>query len=93
MQEKKPLSEYYPSPKIVVVSLGKHNGIVSYTNFAIGGMLAVLLKEVIEWKTMIRYWTWSRWVNPFYKYAEKKKVEKVTSKSINDDGMILRFEE
>lgn len=66
LMKNRTLTEYIPKERIVVVSLGKYDGIVCWYDYALRGFISCLLKEVIEWKTMLRYWPWSRWWNPFY---------------------------
>jgi len=52
---KKP--EKYTSPlyRPVLISLGKYHGVLVFGNFAFTGPLPALLKEAVEWKTLMRY--------------------------------------
>eukprot|EP01125_Pyxidicula_operculata_P008645 TRINITY_DN2882_c0_g1_i1.p1 TRINITY_DN2882_c0_g1~~TRINITY_DN2882_c0_g1_i1.p1 ORF type:complete len:422 (-),score=46.03 TRINITY_DN2882_c0_g1_i1:246-1511(-) len=43
---------------IKVISLGKYDGIIVWKWIYITGVIPALLKEAIEWKTMVRYWSW-----------------------------------
>jgi NADH dehydrogenase FAD-containing subunit len=47
----------YTSPlaRPVVISLGKYHGVFVFGSFVITGPLPALLKEAIEWKTLVRY--------------------------------------
>ena len=49
------LKPYKSKKRIMVISLGRFNGIFHYKNLAITGLFPGLLKTLIEWKTMIRY--------------------------------------
>lgn len=52
---KKP--EKYTSPlfRPVLISMGKYHGVFVFGNFAVTGPLPALLKEAVEWKTLMRY--------------------------------------
>ncbi len=49
------LKEYKSNPRVMVISLGKWNGILTYKNMAITGVIPGILKTLIESKTMFRY--------------------------------------
>lgn len=70
--EKKPakLISYESKTRIVVISLGLYDGLISFGSFSISGIIPALLKEAIEWKTLIRYWIW----NEKYVPSRKKKI-------------------
>ncbi len=51
----KPLKEYKSNPRVMVISLGKWDGILAYKNMAITGIIPGILKTTIEWKTMFKY--------------------------------------
>src|SRR3989344_3234719 len=51
----KHLTKYHSKPRIMVISLGRFNGILQYKNFILTGIIPGLLKSFVEWKTMIRY--------------------------------------
>ncbi len=55
LEKKEKLYEYLSKPRIMVISLGKWNGIITYKNFVFTGLFAAFLKQAIEWKTMWRY--------------------------------------
>jgi len=55
LERKKPLEEYKPKPRIMVISLGKWDGIITYKNFILTGLIPALFKWIVEIKTMIRY--------------------------------------
>jgi len=40
----------------VLISLGKFHGVFVWGRFSLGGPLPALLKEAVEWKTLVRYW-------------------------------------
>lgn len=55
-QEKnKKLNEYRSQSRIMVISLGKWDGLLVYKNFVLTGVIPGILKTLIEWKTMQRY--------------------------------------
>ena len=55
VENKKKLESYTPKERIMVISLGKYDGIVKYKNFALTGIIPAFLKWFVELKTMIRY--------------------------------------
>jgi NADH dehydrogenase FAD-containing subunit len=52
---KKPEKYTSPLSRPVLISLGKYHGVFVYGNFAVTGPLPALLKEAVEWKTLMRY--------------------------------------
>ncbi len=55
-QEKnKFLETYEPKSRVMIISLGKNNGILEYKKFILTGKIPALLKSFVEWKTMRRY--------------------------------------
>ncbi len=54
-EKKEILEEYRSEPRIMVISLGKWDGMLVYKNFVLTGLIPGLLKQGIEWKTMQRY--------------------------------------
>lgn len=46
------LEKYIPTSRIMVISLGKKHGILTYKNFTITGKIPGLLKNIIEWFEM-----------------------------------------
>lgn len=55
LEKGKALKEYKSGPRMMVISLGKWDGILTYKNMAIPGIIPGILKTLIEWKTMMRY--------------------------------------
>ena len=55
LESNKQLVKYNAKPRIMVISLGKYNGILEYKNFVLTGIIPAFLKWFVEWKTMIRY--------------------------------------
>ena len=55
VHENKPLKMYQSKPRIMVISLGKYNGILSYKNFVLTGIIPGFLKSAIEWFFMLKY--------------------------------------
>ncbi|GAM18659.1 hypothetical protein SAMD00019534_018340 [Acytostelium subglobosum LB1] len=53
---KEKLTQYKSSAKPVLISLGKYCSIFVYKGWVLTGFIPALLKEAVEWKTMIRYW-------------------------------------
>ena len=49
------LEEYLRAPRVMVISLGKWDGVLVYKNFVLTGIVPGMLKRVIEWKTMRKY--------------------------------------
>ncbi len=49
------LVEYHSKPRVMVISLGRWNGILTYKNVVLTGIIPGILKTMIEWKTMWRY--------------------------------------
>ncbi len=54
-EQGKELTPYRQNPRAMVISLGKYNGIFTYKNMVIKGIIPGILKTLIEWKTMMRY--------------------------------------
>jgi len=52
---KKPQAYKSPPYRPVLISLGKYHGVFVMGNFAVTGPLPALLKEAVEWKTLMRY--------------------------------------
>lgn len=52
---KKPIEYKSPLSRPVLISLGKFHGVFVWGNFALTGPLPALLKEAVEWKTLMRY--------------------------------------
>ncbi len=52
---KKSLMPYLPGERVMVTSLGKYNGVITYRNFSFTGILAGLLKHLIEWGILWKY--------------------------------------
>jgi NADH dehydrogenase FAD-containing subunit len=44
-----------PPSRPVLISLGKYHGVFVFGNFSVTGPLPALLKEAVEWKTLMRY--------------------------------------
>lgn len=49
------LKQYNPRKKPFVIALGRWNGIFEYKDFIVTGIIAAVIKKLIEWKTMVRY--------------------------------------
>jgi len=45
-----------PFSRPVIISLGKYHGVIVYAGYTLTGPLPALLKEAVEWKTLVRYW-------------------------------------
>ncbi len=46
---------YQSKPRVMVISLGKKRGILTYKNFVLTGFIPSILKSIVEKKTMMRY--------------------------------------
>jgi len=55
LEKKLPLKKYVSQPRVMVISLGKKNGILTYKNFIFTGIIPGFLKGFIEWETMKKY--------------------------------------
>jgi len=51
----KPANYTSPAYRPVLISLGKYHGVFVFGNFAFTGPFPALLKEAVEWKTLMRY--------------------------------------
>lgn len=51
----KKLIPYVSRPRVMVISLGKYNGILLYKDFVLTGFMPAVLKWFVEWKTMKNY--------------------------------------
>jgi len=58
----KPLHKYVPTKCPMLISLGKYDGVLTYRGFTWTGFLPAIMKEFVEWKEMVYYWDWSRFV-------------------------------
>jgi len=64
------LESYIPSDRIMIISLGKFDGILVWKSICITGFIPALLKEAVEWQTLTRFWKW----DSCFKFKEKKKT-------------------
>lgn len=55
MEVGKALLSYKSKPRVMVISLGKSDGIIEYKNFVLTGFIPAFLKGFVEKKTMMRY--------------------------------------
>ena len=55
IEKNEQLEQYDSSQRIMVISLGKYDGIMTYKNHAVKGIIPGILKSIIELKTMLRY--------------------------------------
>ncbi len=55
LEQNKPLTAYIPGKRLMVTSLGKTNGVITYRRFSLGGILAGVLKQLIEWFILWKY--------------------------------------
>jgi NADH dehydrogenase FAD-containing subunit len=55
LKKDQPLQEYRQKQRIMVISLGKYNGIILYKDFMLTGIVAGILKNLIEWFFMAKY--------------------------------------
>ncbi len=51
---KRPLCSYRSSARPVLISLGKLDGILIYAGWTLTGFIPAVMKEVVEWKVMVR---------------------------------------
>ena len=55
LEEGKELVPYETNSRIMIISLGRWNGILTCKNFTLTGFIPGILKSLVEWKTMRRY--------------------------------------
>lgn len=55
IENNKPLLNYNPKPRVVVISLGKYNGILAYKNITMTGIIPGILKNLIEFWIIKKY--------------------------------------
>ncbi|MBS3081281.1 FAD-dependent oxidoreductase [Candidatus Pacearchaeota archaeon] len=55
LENNRPLKEYEPKQRLMVISLGKYDGIIVYKNTVLRGIIPGLLKSFIEWMEMLKY--------------------------------------
>ncbi len=55
VEKGKNLEKYKSKPRIMVISLGKWDGILVYKNFVLTGLIPGILKSLIELKEMMKY--------------------------------------
>lgn len=55
LKNNNPLKEYKSKQRLMVISLGKYDGILTYKNFKLAGIIPGLLKSFIEWMEMLKY--------------------------------------
>jgi len=55
LEKNKQIEEYNSKPRIMVISLGKYNGIVVYKNLVFTGLIPGILKSLVEWSEMRKY--------------------------------------
>ncbi len=54
LEKNKPLTNYTSKPRMMLISLGKHKGILTYKNFTWTGIIPAILKNFVEWKEMFK---------------------------------------
>jgi len=50
------LENYYPADRMIIISLGIYDAIFVWKWFSFTGFIPALLKDMIEKKTICRYW-------------------------------------
>ena len=55
LEEGRKLSSYHTFPKVMVISIGRFSGVLTYKNIVLCVLLPALIKWFVEWKTMMRY--------------------------------------
>lgn len=55
LEQNQPLIKYLSSPRMMLISLGHFNGILTYKNIIITGIIPAILKKIVEWRTLQRY--------------------------------------
>lgn len=49
------MKSYVPLDRVMVVSLGKYDGVITYKDFVLTGFIAGFLKRFIEWRVVRKY--------------------------------------
>ncbi len=52
LEQQKQLISYSSAPRVMVLSLGKYAGILTYRNFVFTGLIPGILKNIVEWIEM-----------------------------------------
>jgi NADH dehydrogenase FAD-containing subunit len=47
-----------PKDRMMVLSLGRYDGVFVFGNFILAGAFPAMTKAVVLWKTLINYWSW-----------------------------------
>ena len=55
LREEKELKKYENKSRVMITSLGKWRGILTYKNMTLTGIVPGLLKSVVEWKSMRKF--------------------------------------
>ena len=55
VEKNKELKKYVSTPKIMVISIGKYNGIMMYKNYTITGIIPAFVKWFVEKKEMMKF--------------------------------------
>jgi apoptosis-inducing factor 2 len=55
MASGEPLEKYEGKSRVMIISLGKKKGILTYKGYTMTGRIPGLLKTLVEWKSMIKY--------------------------------------
>jgi len=53
---KRPTKFRTPGSRPVIISLGKYHAVFVYYGYTVTGPLPALLKEAVEWKSLVKYW-------------------------------------
>eukprot|EP01116_Phalansterium_solitarium_P016673 TRINITY_DN3923_c1_g1_i1.p1 TRINITY_DN3923_c1_g1~~TRINITY_DN3923_c1_g1_i1.p1 ORF type:complete len:531 (+),score=176.40 TRINITY_DN3923_c1_g1_i1:159-1751(+) len=56
---KRMMKRYRPKDCPMLISLGKYDGMLVYKSFTMTGFLPAVMKEFVEWKELVWYWSWS----------------------------------
>ncbi|PRP78394.1 NADH dehydrogenase [Planoprotostelium fungivorum] len=56
IESKRPLRAYTAKSLPMLISLGKFDGILTYRQFTLTGLLPALMKEFVEYREMARFW-------------------------------------
>ena len=55
LEKNKELKKYSKKKRVIVISLGKYNGIFEYGNFILTGLIPSIMKSMIEKRIMLEY--------------------------------------
>lgn len=59
MERLNPMRRYRPKDCPMLISLGKYDAVLVYKSWSFTGFIPAVMKEFVEWKELVWYWTWA----------------------------------